>query len=256
MVYVNINHKEGPIIIKSLLGKAAKNIFDLWDSIRVEECFFGTGNINESAFYQLTLSKQVMDYEEVDRAEGALIQALVSLCHVWKFASGHLMVLNQKYYDIRPKYESNAQKVKECIMKERNLKSVSKYITTSTELVGSYDEMPLEKAVELCKKAKNDAYLRALFKYYYEGCVNEEFWYIPIYYVKDILLQKFKKNKIKGVLNINDDDWGNFERELNDYRNRHAPKIDMKKQKVIKNEKIDTRKIAYQWIESYIKTLK
>ena len=93
MSMVEIVLKEGPVLIPSLAGSGVDRTCPLWSDITASEFF--PPNV-ESAFYILSLRKQVGDPVEVPRAEGDLVSALRMLSMAWPFSGGSFMVLDSR----------------------------------------------------------------------------------------------------------------------------------------------------------------
>jgi hypothetical protein len=90
-----------------------------------------------------------------------------------------------------------------------------------------------------------------LFKYYYDGIVDREKWYIHLYKVRDVLRKILGKNQWRDVLSIEQSDLSDFEKILNNNDLRHADVSAIKVE--VPEEKITIAKeLARTWVEAYL----
>jgi hypothetical protein len=249
--YVKVKHREGPVIVESLSGRGAKNEYMLWDKIEGYECFPQTFG---SACYFLALRREVQTPEEVELANAELKQALQLLSHVWVFAGGSLMNLQDITTNIKPKYTSNAAEIKEHLLAQKGLREVTANFCISVETSATYQTMPLKRAIELCVAAKKNSRLNELFRYYHGASTNREIWFADVYKIRDALTNEFdNEQKTRKALNICKSDWKFFGKVLNvDYDLRHAPKNPTISASVKPEEVERVKQLAYQWIKDFL----
>lgn len=247
---VTVSIKQGPIIIRSLQGKALFNEINLWDGIRGREEF---PESTKSDYYILTLFKNVSDYLLVPKIEKELIDALKWFSKVWEFSGGSLFVIDRKETRHFPVYESNANEVGEELMRQAGRSLVKSSLQCSYQRICEYKNPPLDKAYMLVKKAKSDKNLKKIFQYFYKSRLDKLSWFVHLYKVREILSYIYGSGKnAKQALNISNAKWGEFGTSLNENDLRHAS-TNSQRTNVTQLNKSKLESYAKEWILSYLR---
>ena len=250
--YVELSIKDGPVEIDTLFGAGAEKEVPLWDEIVGRETFPAT---REAAFYQLDLRKPVHRADEVLKGEEHLKLCLSALSHVWHFAGGTLLIYESSRREKSPRYISNAERIEEDFLAMQGKKKVYFGCGLSWNTIGSYRDMPLTLAANLCRAAASNVPLKKIFEYHYEGLTDNEKWFVHIFNVRDALRKVFgKEDKVRSTLGISSSDWKEFGRILNNYDLRH-PEISVRNVTVPKAEIAATKEMARLWILAYLQYL-
>jgi len=245
--------QQGPVRILSLDGRGTCNEFEYGNEIVIREEFPG---VEGSAFYFLTLERPVTDADEISSSDEKLRGALQRLTEVWEFAGGSLLGNPQRQRLLSatlPPFETNTEEVERNILAAEGLKKVSRTATVPIAWSATYNRMPLETAIKLCRRADKDQHLRRLFQYYHWARIWEERWFVDLYKVRDVLKRKFGNvNKVRDDLGISYWQWRKFGKTLNNYDLRHAISTPDGNESISKAEIDACRKTARQWIELYL----
>ena len=240
------------IEIPSLSGRGADNEVSLWDGIVGREIFPAA---KESASYQLTLKKRAERAGEVCKVEAEPEKALNKLSYVWYFAGGTMLILKETMRQKnKERYVSNAKQVEEKLLCMEGMKMVYNDFSYGRIIKNAYRCMPLAHAIPLCEAVANNIKLQKLLKYYYDGIVDKEKWYIHLYKVPEGLSKILGKNQWRDVLSFKKRNWSDFETIMNNDDLWH---VDVSAIKVeVPNEKITrVEKLAQTWIEAYLRYL-
>src|SRR6266581_2980216 len=108
IIPLQIHLKDGPVKIPFLKGAGVEAEYTLWEGITASE-FYPAGA--ESAFYVLSLRKDVTTPTEVSSTEDELKRALELLATTWPFSGGSFLVLESRSVVTIPRYENNAKEV-------------------------------------------------------------------------------------------------------------------------------------------------
>lgn len=250
------------VTINCINGEGLSKSYELSNGIEANEYFPKTQG---SAFYILTLSKNILDYDKANQAYSSIKQVLLQLAHVWPFACGFRLGLEEVEYirNLSPDVETNFSEIK-----SENLSSATSNIGLSFESVASYPYAPLVNAVILLREVYNNEDLELILKYYYETFIDKKTWFIDLYKIRDMLQSKrlFGNAKFaKTELNISNKDWKDFGKILNSYDLRHAsnpknkqihlPLKDIEKVKSI-GRKFIQNYLCYLGLSSYIFKIK
>ena len=239
------------IEIPSLSGRGADNEVPLWDGIVGREVFPST---EESASYQLTLKKRAARAGEVCKVEAELEKALNKLSHVWHFAGGTMLIPEKTMRQQKELYVSNAKQVEEKLLCMEGMKMVYKDFSYGRNIKNAYRCTPLAHAKLLCEKVADNIKLQKLLKYYYDGIVDGEKWYIHLYKVRDVLRKILGKNQWRDVLSIEQSDLSDFKKILDNNDLRHAD-VSAIEVEVPEEEITRVKNLARTWVEAYLRHL-
>lgn len=247
---IEISIEDGPVIVPTLSARGADNQFDLSGGITCHEKFPPS---EEPAYYQLSLKKLPQRIEEVAAVENELKNLLIQLSHFWFFSGGTFLRLDTHQRLSKLRYASNAQAVETEFLSSLGLKRVTSSLTISANVIGCYRCMPLKIAIQLCQAAEKDIPMNKMFKYYHEGIIDLQSWFIHIYKIRDVLCKVFGSEvAVRSTLQISYSDWKEFGRILNSFDLRH-PDITSKPVS-LPHEKVNhVRELARQWLIQYLK---
>ena len=108
---------------------------------------------------------------------------------------GTMLILEETMRHQKERYVSNAKQVEEKLLCAKGKKTIKIPLSYSWHIKNAYRCMPLAHAIPLCEAAANNIKLQKLFKYYYDGIVDREKWYIHLYKVPEVLSKILGKNK-------------------------------------------------------------
>jgi hypothetical protein len=161
------------------------------------------------------------------------------------------MLLQDEATVVTPLTENNTAEVKERLLAQRGQMTVTASFSVGYELAGTYEGMPLQGAIGLCRRAREDAVLQALFRYHYLGCVDKYKWFVELYKVRDTLKEWFRCEKRDWrELDIGDAEWGEFGKILCNYDLRHPGRPP--RRKVTDAEIARARQLAFDWVKAYL----
>lgn len=247
---VTVSIKQGPIIIRSLQGKALFNEINLWDGIKGKEEFPGT---TKSDYYILTLFKNVSDYLLVPKIENELIDVLEWFSKVWEFSGGSFFIIDRKETRCFTVYESNANEVGKDLMRQAGRSLGRSSLQCSYQRIFEYENPPLYKASMLVKKAKSDENLKKIFQYFYKSRLDKRSWFVDLYKIREILSYIYGSQKnAKQALNISNAKWRKYGTSLNENDRRHVS-TNSQRTNVIPLNKSKLESYAKEWILSYLR---
>ncbi len=220
--------REGPVAIPSLAGSGVEATHALWNGIAASEFFPPK---TESAFYLLSLRKQVEHPDEVSRIEDDLVFALQLLSMAWVFAGGSFMVLETREVVSSARFESNASTVRTKLLRQAAPTPIEAHSTVAYETLATYRGAPLKPASTIIRAAITDHGVRNLLRYhqtawveyYHRKRTDRSSWFIDLYKVRELLKMIYgNEQATRSTLGISKSDWSFFGRMLNQSDVRHA----------------------------------
>lgn len=178
--------RQGPVVMLNLEATGElHNDVSLWSGITAEEHHPGAQG---GASYTLQLRKPVRWHEEIQPAETDLKEALRYLSRVWHFAGGAVLgpKPNQVVEIELPEYKSNASELANRLPPRTGRRRVAVDFTFNYEHLAGYSCMPLARATELAKLARQDPTLEQLFRYHWLAQVDRDKWYIHLGKIRDV----------------------------------------------------------------------
>lgn len=230
--------REGPVCIPLLKGEAVNDSHELWNGIRVFASFPGC---TSSAFYSISIEKDVARPSEVSAVEFELVNALKILASTWSFSGGSLMLLDTPSTQGAFRYESNAKDIERELLARTNLRRVESDLPLQYDVTCTYSCSPLATAARISKAivVNDDIDSIRLLRYYWQAQTSfhkyrtQSSWFVDLYKVLDVLRGIYSPKSAKGnkkeqlvklALGISkgDKSWSDFEAILNNNDLRHA----------------------------------
>lgn len=214
-----------------------------------------------SAFYVLSLQKEVTAPTEVQSTEDDLIRALEILATTWPFSGGSFLTLESRHIITNPRYESNAKEIEAELLARAGLHVVEQRVSVNYEVLSTYRQPPLQIASQLARSAFDDPTLGKLLEYHQQAWeeyyqrrrTDRSAWFIHLYKVRDLLGKIYRgKNATRQTLGISDDDWSFFGGVLNNNDLRHA-EVSGTAPHVLRQDVDRLYKLAQEWTVAHLR---
>jgi len=258
---LRVSIKPGPVHFSPPHTSGIDATYPLWSGIESEEHFPA---VEGSAFYTLTLKKDVTAIREVMVVETELVAALQLLATAWPFSGGSMLALEGRDVIVEPRFESNADQVLDELSTRLGQSRVITATTISFESGSTYRSPPLTTASTIASAAMTTYPIRKVLDYhqhawlaYYRRRDNDRAaWCLDLYKVQELLTKIFgNKDAAKRALGISkkDKDWSEFGRVLNHNDLRHAEVTGVAPQ--VPRDTIDgLYAMAKTWVAAYLKS--
>lgn len=259
---LRVSIKEGPVHFSPPHTSGIDATYPLWSGIESEEHFPA---VEGSAFYTLTLKKDVTAIREVMVADTALVAALQLLATAWPFSGGSMLALEVRDVKAEPRFESNTDQVLDELCTRLGQSPVIAGATISFESGSTYRSPPLRTASIIARAAMTtypvrkvlEYHQRAWLAYYRQRDRDFAAWCLDLYKVRD-LLKKIHGNDAaaaKRALGISNKDksWSEFGLVLNHNDLRHAEVTGVAPQ--VPRDTIDgLYAMAKTWVAAYLRS--
>ena len=249
--------KDGPVLIPSLIGAGVDASYPLWQGITAAE-FYPSGV--QSAFYQITLEKEVIRSDEASVVEQELCQALKLLAKAWPFSGGSFMQVDTLEELREPRFQSNALEVKAELLAHEGSNRVVAGASFDAVIAATYRNPPLRTASMLAQAMLSDFVLDKLLEYHQNAwvecyCYGRSYraaWFMHLYKIRDGLSKFYNGDAIaKQILTIPHSDWVFFGSVLNNNDLRHADITGMAP--AVPSEHVDRLyRLARSWICAHL----
>jgi hypothetical protein len=258
---LRVSIKEGPVHFSPPHTSGIDATYPLWSCIESEEHFPA---VEGSAFYTLTLKKDVTAIREVMVVETELVAALQLLATAWPFSGGSMLALDSRDVIVEPRFESNAGQVLDELSSRLGQSPVIAGATISFESGSTYRSPPLSTASIIAGAAMTtypvrkvlEYHQRAWLAYYRQRDKDSAVWCLDLYKVRDLLTKIHgRAEDAKRALGVpsKDKDWSEFGLVLNNNDLRHAEVTGVAPQ--VPRETIDRLfAIAKTWVAAYLRS--
>lgn len=179
----------------------------------------------ESNRYEISFYTEANHFGEVHQLHSQLITISEEIAEVWPIVTGYRLGLSNKKQTDTPGYSSNIDEVIAELLRKEGMKLVSSSLSYSWVILNSYEKPPVTDALILRTECINDPKLKKLIGYYHKALENKDYWFVPLYKIKD-QLDFIHNKKAKAKLSIQEDHWSFFETRLNNHDLRHPGKGD------------------------------
>lgn len=237
---VRISFKDGPVTLENGAGPVDRS-FSLSNGIIASEFFPVTSG---SANYVLSLERVVKTYQEVREAEQELTKTLLMIAAAWPFSGGSPLKIETRQQIISTRFDSNADKVEQELLKRPGLQMVTAQSTAPLELGTPYTCAPLARAVSLIEEMSKDYLSCQLLTYYQAAYTDQLSWFISLYKILDVLKAlrcKLPSHELK-----------NFKSALNNHDLRHAA-LNAGQPTIAAADINRLFEMARRWIDSYLR---
>ena len=247
---ITISIKTGPIRFQDGPLPGVEHEHEFGNGIYVQEYSVPS---KTTAFYELTLRKDVSDENQADAVNLELEETLKCLCYAWYWAGGGRMRFDKLKVVRQPLFETNVGSIKEEFLAEKGLKTVNARMAMSVDFCQIVKEYPLGTAIRICRVCQRDQHLFDLLRYYYEAYSNNLSWYSDLYKIVDVLKKRFREEKrAMSILKRDYNELGCFKKILDNFNLRHASDIGKETAYVPPQKKAKVFSIAESWIKAYL----
>lgn len=174
----------------------------------------------ESNRYEISFYTEASHSGEVHQLHNQLITILEEIAEVWPIVTGYRLGLSNKKQTDTPGYSSNIDEVIAELQRKEGMRFITSSWSFSREIWNGYEKPPVTDALILRSECINDPKLKKLIGYYYKALENKDYWFVPLYKIKD-QLNIIHNAKARSKLCINTDHWSFFESRLNNHDLRH-----------------------------------
>ena len=160
----------------------------------------------ESNRYEISVYTEASHSSEVYQLHNHLIIILEEIAEVWPIVTGYRLVLSNRKQTDTPGYISNIDEVIAELQRKEGLKSVTSSFSMGWQIWNGYEKPPVADALTLRNECISDPELKKVIGYYHKALENKDYWFVPLYKIKDQLNSIHNKNA-KSKLGINKEHW-------------------------------------------------
>ena len=205
----------------------------------------------ESNRYGISVYTDASHSSEVHKLHNQLITILEEIAEVWPIVTGYRLGSSNRKQTDTPGYISNIDEVIAELQRKEGVKSVTSSFSMVWQIENGYEKPPVADALTLRNACISDPKLKKLIGYYHKALENKDYWFVPLYKIKD-QLEFIHNKKAKATLSILEAHWSFFETMLNNHDLRHPGKGDNVKP-IDDKDKNKLFLIARCWIEKELK---
>lgn len=207
----------------------------------------------ESNRYEISVYTDASHSSEVHKLRNQLVTILEEIAEVWPIVTGYRLGSSNRKQTDTPGYISNIGEVIAELQRKEGVKSVTSSFSMGWQIENGFEKPPVADALTLRNACISDPELKKLIGYYHKALENKDYWFVPLYKIKDQLDFIHTKKKARSKFHINGKDhWGFFETRLNDHDLRHPGKGN-KTKPIDDMDKNKLFLIARCWIEKELK---
>lgn len=178
--------------------------------------------------YEISVYTDASHSREVLQLHNQLIMILEEIDEVWPIVTGYRLGSSNIKQTDTPGYISNLDEVIAELQGKEGMKSVTSSLSYGWQIWNGYEKPPVADALTLRNACISDPELKKVIGYYRKALENKDYWFVPLYKIKD-QLNSIHKKKAKSELGINEKHLSFFESKLNNYDLRHPGKGDKEK---------------------------